>query len=130
MTHRMHTTLLLVAATLSLASCKRTRTPPVEITRALGTEPFWGVDVRSDRILLTRVGADSAVYPYAPATIDTTTGRAIYRTKRFGVDPLLVLVIDRGDCSDGMSDTRYPAMAALSVGDSTWRGCATVAPAK
>jgi uncharacterized membrane protein len=130
MTHRTHTAMVLLAAALSIASCRRTRTPPMEITRALGTEPFWGVDVRTDRILLTRVGADSAIYPFTPATIDTATGRAIYRAKRFGADPLFVLVIDRGDCSDGMSDTRYPAVAALSVGDATWHGCATVLPTK
>ena len=119
--------ILTVLAGLSAGACRRDRPQPVSLTVARGTEPFWSVDVRSDRVQFSRLGADSAVYPYAPPDFDAD-GRAVYRTKRFGVDPLLTLVIERGDCSDGMSDQRYPGRAVLTRGDSTWRGCATVVP--
>jgi putative lipoprotein len=119
--------ILTVLAGLSASACRRERPTPVVLTVARGTEPFWSVDVRSDRVQFSRLGADSAVYPYAPPDFDAD-GRAVYRTKRFGVDPLLMLVIERGDCSDGMSDQRYPGRAVLTRGDSTWRGCATVVP--
>jgi putative lipoprotein len=118
---------LLTLVGLSAGACRRERPTPVVLTVARGTEPFWSVEVRSDRVQFSRLGADSAVFPYAPADFDAD-GRAVYRTKRFGADPLLMLVIERGDCSDGMSDQRYPGRAVLTHGDSTWRGCATVVP--
>jgi uncharacterized membrane protein len=128
MSPRLLAPLILTAlAGLSASACRRERPTPVVLTVARGTEPFWSVDVRSDRVQFSRLGADSAVYPYAPPDFDAD-GRAVYRTKRFGVDPLLMLVIERGDCSDGMSDQRYPGRAVLTRGDSTWRGCATVVP--
>ncbi len=128
MTHRIADPLLLIAlGSLALGACTRERPAPVVMTVARGNEPFWSVEVRTDRVLFSQLGADSAVYPYAPADFDAD-GRAVYRAKRYGADPLLMLVIQRGDCSDGMSDQRYPGSAVLTRGDSTWRGCATVVP--
>jgi uncharacterized membrane protein len=111
----------------STGACRRERPAPVVLTVARGAEPFWSVEVRSDRTQFSRLGVDSVVYPYAPPDFDAD-GRAVYRAKRFGVDPLLTLVIERGDCSDGMSNQRFPGRAVLTRGDSTWRGCATVVP--
>lgn len=119
--------LLVVLGSLAVGACARERPAPVVITVARGTEPFWSVNVRTDRVLFSRLGADSAIYPYSAPSFDAD-GRAVYRTKRFGVDPLLTLVIQRGDCSDGMSDQQYPGSASLTLGDSTWRGCATIVP--
>ena len=128
MTHRIADPLLLIAlGSLAVGACTRERPAPVVMTVARGNEPFWSVEVRTDRVLFTRPGADSAVYPYAPPDFDAD-GRAVYRAKRYGADPLLMLVIARGDCSDGMSDQRYPGSAVLTRGDSTWRGCATAVP--
>lgn len=33
------------------------------------------------------------------------------------------LQLQRGDCSDGMSDQTYPVSAKFSVGDKTYAGC-------
>jgi len=128
MIHRIAAPLALIAVgSFALSACRRERAAPVVMTVARGNEPFWSVEVRTDRVLFTRPGADSAVYPYAPPDFDAD-GRAVYRAKRYGADPLLMLVIARGDCSDGMSDQRYPGSAVLTRGDSTWRGCATAVP--
>ncbi len=128
MSPRLLAPLALLALTgLSAGACRRERPEPVVLTVARGTEPFWALEVRSDRVQFSRMGIDSTVYPYAPPDFDAD-GRAVYRTKRFSADPLLTLVIERGDCSDGMSDQRYPGSALLTRGDSTWRGCATIVP--
>jgi uncharacterized membrane protein len=128
MSSRLPASLILMAvAGLSLGACRRERPKPVVLTVASGTEPFWSVAVRSDGMQFTRLGIDSAYYPYAPPDFDAD-GRAVYRSKRFGADPLLTLVLERTDCSDGMSEQRYPGSAVLTRGDSTWRGCATVVP--
>lgn len=128
MIHRIAAPLALIAVgSFALSACRRERAAPVVMTVARGNEPFWSVDVRTDRLLLSRLGMDSVAYPYAPADFDAD-GRAVYRARRFGDDPLLTLVIERGDCSDGMSDQRYPGSAVLTRGDSMWRGCATILP--
>jgi uncharacterized membrane protein len=123
----LSTVILLGAMALSLASCRRERKPPVLLTVAHGTEPFWAVEVRSDRMLFTRLGADSLFYPYAPASVDPD-GRLVYRSIRFGADTALILVIERGDCSDGMSDQHFPAFGTLVHGGVALRGCATAVP--
>jgi len=119
--------LLIVCTGLAASACRRERSQPIVLTVARGTEPSWSVDVRSDGIQFTRVGIDSSYYPYAPPDFDAD-GRAVYRSKRFGADPVLTLVIERTDCSGGTSGQRYPGTAVLTRGDSTWRGCATVVP--
>lgn len=119
--------LLTVLTALAAGACRRERPRPVVLTVVRGTEPFWSVDVRSDGMQFSRLGADSTFYPYARPDFDAD-GRAVYRTKRFTADPLLMLVIARGDCRDGMSDQHYSGSAVLTRGDSTWRGCATMVP--
>jgi uncharacterized membrane protein len=119
--------LLPALAALVVSACRRERPQPVVMTVARGTEPFWSVQIRSDGMQFTRLGIDSSYYPYTPPDFDAD-GRAVYRSKRFGADPLFTLVIERSDCNDGMSDQRYPAKAVLTRGDSTWLGCATVVP--
>jgi uncharacterized membrane protein len=128
MNPRLLATLLLPAlAAFAASACRRERPKPVVLTVARGTEPSWSVDVRSDGMQFTRLGVDSTYYPYAPPDFDAD-GRAVYRSKRFGADPLLTLVIERTDCIGGASGQRYPGTAVLTRGDSTWRGCATVVP--
>ena len=125
---RLFAPLLLVVLTgLAAGACRRERPQPIVLTIVRGTEPFWSIDVRSDGMQFSRLGADTAFYPYAPPDFDAD-GRAVYRSKRFGADPLLTLVIERTDCSGGTSGQHYPGTAVLTRGDSTWRGCATVVP--
>ena len=128
MNPRLLVPLLLPAlAGLVVSACRRDRPQPVVMTVARGTAPSWSVAVRSDGMQFTRLGIDSSYYPYTPPDFDAD-GRAVYRSKRFGADPLFMLVIERADCNDGTSEQRYPGKAVLTRGDSTWLGCATVVP--
>lgn len=117
----------LAVVLVSGAACARK--PPVEITRAIGTEPFWGMQVRSDHVVFTRPDADSLVYPYTPPVV-SDSGVLVYASKRFADDTTLTLTIEPGTCSDGMSDRTYPAKATVERGARTWKGCATVLPGK
>jgi uncharacterized membrane protein len=105
----------------------RVRPKPVVLTVAIGTEPFWSVEVHSGFMQFRRTGADSTVHPYSAPEFDAD-GRAVFRSYRFSVDPQFTLVIARGECRNGTSERRYPASAVLTRGDSTWRGCATTVP--
>lgn len=97
---------------------------------ALGNEPFWNVRVRSSEIRFTSPDhLDGFRFlPVAPVAEGDAT---IYRTQREpggAAEPrALELRVRPGECSDGMSDRRYPMTAELRLDDVDYRGCADFA---
>lgn len=97
--------------------------PPARVEKhfqALGTEPFWSVEVKSDALVYTT--------PENPAGT-----RIAYTTAKVGSDirffgelggEKVILLLVPGICSDGMSDTVYPFHATWSIGSEIQRGCA------
>ena len=83
--------------------------------RAIGTEPFWDLEVGRDLVFTDR-GNDVSVTQRAPAPINGTAG-PIYRTQRLEVN------ITRTPCSDGMSDRTYPDTVQVYVDGRLYRGC-------
>lgn len=93
---------------------------PVRL-HALGTEPFWSLDVD---------GADLA-YSTAdrPAKVTarlsrTESGGLLRLSGQLAGDPITVEIF-RTICSDGMSDRIYPFTAAVRIGPTVLRGCAS-----
>lgn len=89
--------------------------------RALGTEPFWGLDITPQT--LSWSGVDQPVQAAAnpgPAVQGTT---ASYRTET-STGTLLVLTLIATECSDGMSDRTYPLTARVELGEQSFNGCA------
>ena len=84
---------------------------------ALGTEPFWAVEVRPLTLKLSRPDAIDLTVANAGPKVDG--GNAVW------TGPGLVLTLSKGPCSDGMSDRRYPYVAQATVGDTVLKGCAT-----
>ncbi len=124
-------------AVLALAACSSETEapapaeppPPVELggvnldqpLRALGTEPFWGVDVTANELLYS--GVDR---PERRATHDGPEVMGTVATWQ-GTTPDgdgMTLTLMATECSDGMSDRTYPLTARLQVGDETLNGCA------
>lgn len=86
---------------------------------ARGTEPFWRIDIKGGGMKLTQVGmADVTATNAGLAALD---GRAVW-TAQSGETAVIVTLV-RGDCSDGMSDLKYPYTAEVKVGDATLKGC-------
>lgn len=83
--------------------------------RAIGTEPFWDLEIGNDLVFTDR-GNNITVTQPAPAPINGTAG-AIYRTPRIEVN------ISRVRCSDGMSDRTYPETVQVTVDGKRYRGC-------
>ena len=84
--------------------------------RAVGTEPFWDLEIGRDLIFTDR-GNNVSVSQPAPAPIQGTAGPT-YRTDRLEVN-----IVHR-QCSDGMSDRRYPDTVDVRVdGRERYRGC-------
>lgn len=95
----------------------------VDLTRpvqALGTEPFWSVEITPASLTYTSPdGAPLTGANPGPELLGTT---AIYKTTA-GDRPLEVTLIAT-ECSDGMSDRTYPLTAMIKLGETTLNGCA------
>ncbi len=89
--------------------------------RALGTEPFWGVEITHDALVYTRMDQPEQRAPNRGATVQGTV--ATFTTTTQLNQPLNVALIAT-ECSDGMSDRTYPLTARVEIGDQTLNGCA------
>lgn len=91
-----------------------------DVVRIVGTEPFWGGDIRGDTLTWT-----------TPEDID---GQAITVTRFAGRGGIsfagtldgqdFTLMLSEATCSDGMSDRTYPFVATVAIGtDQELGGC-------
>ena len=88
--------------------------------QALGTEPFWSVEVTPEALVYKT--------PENPAgtRIAYTTAKVASDTRYFGKlgGEQVILLIMPAKCSDGMSDTIYSYSATWSIGAEIRGGCA------
>lgn len=92
-------------------------TGPVNL---LGNEPFWGVQIRPDGVLLRAVDrADVTAANPGPRVHGTV---AVWRTTSQDGLPMELMVTETA-CSDGMSDRTYPLAARVRLGDEVLVGC-------
>jgi len=92
--------------------------------RALGTEPFWGVEITPDALIYTRVDQPSQRAPNHGATVQGTVATFASSTN---LNKALNVVLIATECSDGMSDRTYPLTAKVEIGDDELTGCAAPA---
>ena len=112
----MRYAVLLAAA--ALAGCtpvaKPTPEPPY---RALGTEPFWALEIGAREMVFTEANAPGVrIVQPTPKPIIGIAGE-IYQTPRIHAN----LVHMR--CSDGMSDRVYPDRVQVDVDGRRFEGC-------
>ena len=89
--------------------------------RALGTEPFWALDI--DSMGLRFVTPDDTSGIRFPPLVPTSSGDTVVwvgETERAAIDVRLW----RERCSDGMSDRVYTFAATVRIAATTYRGCA------
>lgn len=84
--------------------------------RLTGTEPFWGVDITADKLVLQRPDHPTLTAMNAGPTLNGEV--AMWNTRDFTVR------LSPGDCSDGMSSNRYPYQATVTVQGEVLKGCA------
>ncbi|QTC91057.1 COG3650 family protein [Brevundimonas goettingensis] len=89
--------------------------------RALGTEPFWSVEITKDAMVYTGVDRDTrrAANPQ-PVVLGA---KAVYTAATEDGAEMVVTLIAT-ECSDGMSDRLYPLTARVQMGEATLTGCA------
>jgi uncharacterized membrane protein len=83
--------------------------------KLVGTEPFWGLEIAGDRLVLDRPAEKAVVAPRTAPVIDGASAT-------WNSGPLKVRLTP-ADCSDGMSDRSYAYAATVVVGGITLAGC-------
>lgn len=92
---------------------------PDEIVNLVGTEPFWMMQVEGAKGVWTTPERQ-------PGTVFTVTRFAGNGGLGFSgtLDGKpLTATLTPGQCSDGMSDSRYPFVATIAFGGETFAGC-------
>lgn len=84
---------------------------------ALGTEPFWSLEITSATMRFDEANAPDAQIVVATPVQQTSFNGHRYVTQRMRVD------VSHVACSDGMSDRRYADTVALSVDGREFKGC-------
>lgn len=94
-------------------------TPPQHF-QALGTEPFWSFEVLPGKLIYTSPEVQQGI---VIAARFSGQGKRLQFSGAMQGKPVL-LAIEPGTCSDGMSDTVYAYKASFSWGGQTEQGCA------
>lgn len=94
--------------------------------RALGTEPFWAVELTGSELVYSGVDRPEQRAPQGQPKLQGTM--AIWEGTTGAGNPLSV-TLTATDCSDGMSDRTYPLTAMVRIGDETLMGCAATVSA-
>ena len=94
--------------------------------RALGTEPFWSVDIAGQTLRYSGVDRPEQTAPNAGPVM---TGTVATWTARTAQGHALEISLMATECSDGMSDRTYPLTAKVEIGDETLTGCAAATAA-
>lgn len=89
--------------------------------RALGTEPFWGVDITAAGLAYSGVDRPEQTAAHSGPAVRGTVAIWSGRTDQ-GND--LEVTLTETECSDGMSDRIYPLSARVRIGEETLIGCA------
>ncbi len=89
--------------------------------RALGTEPFWGVEIKPDEVVFTGVDRPEFRAPNPGARIQ---GAVAVIAAKDAAGAEIVITLRPDQCSDGMSDFVYPMNAEVAFAGETLKGCA------
>lgn len=89
--------------------------------RAIGTEPFWNVELTADRLAYSSPDGEEATASRPDMVLQGTV--ATFEGETDKGSPLS-LTLTATECSDGMSDRTYPLTAIVKLGDKTLTGCA------
>jgi heat shock protein HslJ len=99
---------------LLFAGCATVPAADDESYRALGTEPFWSITIANGR--MTYDSPEGGFSVSAPRGQELGDGR-LWETRR------ITLQASNQECSDGMSDNRYPQTVRAVVDGRTLNGC-------
>jgi uncharacterized membrane protein len=93
--------------------------------RALGTEPFWALDIDSTGLRFNTPDDTSGIR-FPPLTPSTAGDTIVWigQIESTSIDAR----VWPAKCSDGMSDREYPYKSVVNIKGTTYRGCADRRP--
>ncbi|HYC99429.1 hypothetical protein [Brevundimonas sp.] len=94
--------------------------------RALGTEPFWAVELTGSELVYS--GADRPEQR-APQGAPNVQGTMAVWESTTGAGNAIKVTLTATDCSDGMSSRTWPLTAMVEIGGETLMGCAATVSA-
>ena len=94
---------------------------PANRIRAVGTEPFWGARIEGRCVTYSHPEDQQGTRVWTRFSGTTSSGSW---TGSLGGHPFVLRTRPQADCSDGMSDNRYPIAVTLTVGGEQRTGCA------
>ena len=94
---------------------------PANRIRAVGTEPFWGARIEGRCVTYSHPEDQRGTRVWTKFSGTTTNGSW---TGSLSGKPFVLRTRPQADCSDGMSDNRYPIAVSLTVGGEQRTGCA------
>ena len=89
--------------------------------RALGTEPFWSIELTGTEVVYTTPEPPEQRAPQPKPVVQGTT--ATWETQTVAGTALEITLVAT-ECSDGMSDRTYPLTAMVRIGETRLSGCA------
>ena len=110
------------SAVAAPAPAGQTGVATTEAVRALGTEPFWALDIDSTGLRFT-TPQDSAGMRFPPNAPSPIAGDTLVWMAESELAAVHVRIWPK-QCSDGMSDRVYPWTAIVRVAGTTYNGCA------
>jgi uncharacterized membrane protein len=96
---------------------------PAWLFSARGNEPFWGVKVYQDSIVLTQPDEPSQV-AFPAATVKPKGRAMLWTTALADGSHRLTLYLDQTGCADGMSGEYFAYTARATIDGAMRRGCA------
>jgi len=94
--------------------------------RALGTEPFWNVELTGSEMIYSGVDRPEQRAPQPGSVVQGTTATWEAET---AAGTTISVMLAATECSDGMSDRTYPLSAIVRIGDEVLTGCAATVAA-
>ena len=116
----MRLSLALLAASLlgGCATLPAAAPAPGSSYKAVGTEPFWALELNGREMVFTEANAPGVrIVEAQPRAIHGFAGD-IYQGRRIGLN-----IVRNTRCSDGMSDRVYPDKVQLRVDVRSFEGC-------
>ena len=80
--------------------------------KAQGTEPFWGLNILGDRIVLSRMMGDSLVLPHPEPIRVQDSNIKMYRSREG--DTSMDVIITQKECTNAMSGEVFPYEVTIS----------------
>jgi len=94
---------------------------PANRIRAIGTEPFWGARIEGRCVTYSHIEDQRGTRVWTRFGGTASNGSW---SGALGGSPFVLRTRAQADCSDGMSDKRYPIAVTLTVGGEERVGCA------